>query len=417
MSEPTPRDQRENTSTAIADVLAGGFRKLVFPEPLESGYRAFNAQRSAEMIRRIMPWVTPFWLVAAGVLAIGFGDVAGTWINNAMLPVGVAIAWLWMAMLTRWLEHDVHLHVGLALVVAQFATLRTVFLLGDDPFSLYVILQSIYLLVILFTLSRLPMPTALLCALLPGVAALATAGVEQLAIDWMKTLQFYGNTLMLGLVIGYVLEHRERAAWLTAQQRDREMQELSALRASADAASRRQQRLSEYLQLISGNPTPTEIAGRTLAFLIEHTGAQVGAIFVTTGSRLRRAAARGLDGETRLPEDLGRGETLIGQAAENRRRMRLFHLPDDYCSIRTATGSMRPAELLIEPVHSDGRTLAVIELGSLHRFSDEQVELVDHLAPTVAGALVAAMARDRLADVDFDEFAPMDASTTSGFML
>lgn len=417
MNTSAKHGKHAGNSTTIAGVLNDGFRKLVFPEPLESNYREFNAQRSAEMIRRIMPWVTPFWLVAAGLLAVGFSDVAGTWIHNAMLPVGVAIGWLWLTMFTRWLERDVHLHVGLALVLAQFATLRTVFLLGDDPFALYVILQSIYLLVILFTLSRLPLSSALLCALLPGVLALLAASAEHLAIDWMQLLQFYGNTLMLGAVIGYVLEHRERTAWLTAQQRDTEMRELSELRASADAASRRQQRLSDYLQCISGNPTPTEIAGRTLAFLIEHTGAQVGAIFVSSGSRMRRAAARGLDGETRLPEDLGRGETLIGQAAENRRRMRLLHLPDDYCAIRTATGATRPAEVLIEPVHSNGRTLAVIELGSLHHFSDESVELVDHLAPTVAGALVAAMARDQLADVDFDEFAAPDAPATPGFML
>ncbi len=389
----------------VAGTIASGFRLLKFPDALEAAYRTDNARRGAEVIRRIMPWVTPLWVAAAGALLLSFGDTATPWVTNSLLPVGVAIGWLWAMIASRQLEKAVHLHVGLALLVAQFANLRTVFLLGEHPFSLFVILQAIYLLLILFTLPRMRLLPAAACAVLPAVLALVSAVIEGYTVDWLSFAQFYGNTVMLGIVIGYVLEHRDRLAWLQTRQLDIGMRDLEALRLQSEAESRLQRLTGEYLEQVAGNLTATEIAGRSLRFLVERTAVQVGTIYLVEGNRLRRAASCGLEGETRTADELGRGETLVGQAAEDGRRLRLTHLPADYHAIRTATGSAPPAELLVEPVRHQDTTLAVIELGALAPLQEADLVLVGHIGRAMATALVAAHARDALARAGMADFA------------
>lgn len=397
-----PRDTRKDL---IAATLAGKFRWLRFPDALEREFLGKYADYSVIVVRRVLPWITLLYAASAAVM-YGAASPAtfAAWTANAMWPVATVLVALSLSALGGLLARAVHLQVGLAMTVALFCTVRTVFVLGDDPATVYVTYQVIYLLFIAYTISRLRFLPAIGWVTLAGVLAIASALVENLPANWLSFAQYYAATALISAVIGYVMEYRDRADWLKTRQHDIQVGELNRMRARAEAEHRRQRLLGDYLARIGGNLTSTEIAGRTLAFLVEHSGAQIGAIFLLQGARLRRAAAIGLDGETRLPDDLGRGETLIGQVAQDRRRLRLTHLPADYNTIRTATGEAPPAELLVEPVCRDQDSLAVIELGALAPFDDTVIGIVEHVAQAMAGALVAAHAREALARAGMDEF-------------
>lgn len=400
---------------AAQDSLA----RLAFPLAVEPEFQREYNQQSILQVIRILPWITALYL-GIGVLMLAFpmpGPEIATWRDNALLPVGAVLAFLWITLAPRRLDAWINPILVTALAIALIVVTRCVFLIEGSALARYTSYSVIYLVLITFALSRLRLRYALATTGLALASVVLSAFAENLTPDWLAFSQYFLFSSGFCAVLGYLLEQRERADWLHRQQRALEVHELSMLRARADAGSRRQQRLGDYQQCISGNPTPNEIVSRTLSFLIDNTGAQVGTIFVAQGERLLRAAASGMSGDARLASDLGRGETLIGQAADNRRRMRLFHLPEDYCVIATATGSARPAELLIEPVHREGKTLAVIELGSLQRFSDEVIDLVDHLAPVMAGALIAAIARDALTGVDFDMIDNHQTNAPSTYLI
>ncbi|MFZ5723860.1 MAG: GAF domain-containing protein [Pseudomonadota bacterium] len=388
----------------IADTLAGEFRSLRFPQPLEDEFQAAWVARSPDVIRRVLPWALGLNLLYA-LIVHSLNQMPAAWYTNASHPISVLVFGSWMILLaTRRLDGWIAFLTPLVVTCVQIATLRTLAITHGDPLAHAVAYFAMLQTFMVFTLFRMPLRTALLATLASMLVLLIDLRAEGLDFDWPGFIQHYFASVLLCSVICYLLERRERSEWLTTQQLAVEMQSLDALRKKADEEQRRQRRIGDYLARIAGNLTATEIAGRTLGFLIEHTGAQVGAVFLMQGERLRRAAASGLDGETRLPEDLGRGETLIGQAAVSRRRLRLTHLPEDYNAIRTATGSASPRELLVEPVFRDNETLAVIELGALDAFRDEAVDLLHHLAPAMAGALVAAHGRDALARAGIDDF-------------
>lgn len=381
--------------------------RLRFEPALESEFRRQGAMDSTTYIRRTLPWLTLMYALVLAAIALGVDDnIATRWRNEALLPAGLSLVMLWAALPFRALGRHLALIMGLAMAGALVLMTRGVFLVDQTALGRPVSYCVVYVLLIIFALSRLRLRQAL--ALTGGALAivLLLAATGDLQPDWLAFVFYFPMTAILCAVICYMIEFRERSEFLASQILSIEKTRLEQMRESVARDARRQQAIGQYFKQVAGNPTPTEIAGRTLAFLVEHTGAQVGVVFLASGERLRRAAAWGLQGETRSPEDLGLGETLLGQAARDRRRLRQDHLPPGYHVIRTGIGEMSPAELLVEPVCSEEDTLAVIELGALARFDDDAVDLVAQVARTMAGALVAAQARDALARAGIDDFTP-----------
>ncbi len=393
-------DQRQ---ALIADTLAGNFRLLRFSEPLESEFLDAYTKNSTNIIRLAVPWI--FLLqVLYGAAMVGITQVPLLWFTHSWLPITGILLLMWLLLATGMINRQVHLMVACGLIVAQTTTLRAATLLGSDPFAQTMIYYVILQLIIGFTLLRLRCFFALGTALLPAVALFLDSLLEGLSVNWQAFTQYYLITAGLCAVVSYTIERRERSAWLNTQTLHMEMQALQTLRARTDAESRRQSLLGEYLELTAGNLSATEIAGRSLKFLIEHMQGQIGTVYLVNGNRLRRASSWALEGETRTADELGQGETLIGQAAENGRRLRLTHLPANYHPIRTATGSASPTELLVEPIRHQGTTLAVIEIGALQPFSDHNIELIDRIGRAMAGTLMAANARDALSRAGMTDF-------------
>lgn len=380
--------------------------RLRFPPDMEREFRANYDRQSVVVIRKILPWITALYLVIAGVMMLALhGDAVETWRDNAVYPVGGALVFLWIAFASRRLDRHVAAVVMCALVVATASALRGLFLVEGSEVSRYGSYTLFYLVLLTYSLSRLRLRQALATTVLVLGIVLADIGFENLRPDWLAFSQYFVIVSGFCAVLGYVLEHRERADWLKSKQLAHDKEEIQRMRAAAEADSRRQRLTGQYLELVAGNLTAVEIANRSLKFLIEHAGAQIGAVYAFDGERLRRTASWALGGELASPDQLGRGETLVGQVARDARRLRLEHLPADYHRIRSGAGDVSPRELLLEPARYQGNVLAVIELGALAAFDETALDLVDHVARAMAATLVAANARDALARAGMDEFA------------
>lgn len=389
----------------LADTLAGGFRWLRFPASLEHPFVAQHARRSLDVIRKVLPWLTLLCAVSGTLMLLARDNATfDLWLWNALLPVVAALAWLWLALGAGLLTRAVHLQVAVAVGIALFATTRTVFLLGDTPLAHYVSYHVVFLLFIAFTVSRMRFVPALLTVSAAGAAAIAYALAMGLTVDWLAFSQYFVATSLLGGTLGYLLEYRDRGDWLKTRMLDLEKQEMTVLRDLADSEAKRQQQVGQYLADVAGNLTPTEIAGRTLRFLVAQTGAQVGTVYLADGEVARRAVCWGAEGEAGARASLARGEGLVGQALETGRRLHLTHLPADYLPVRSGLGAAAPASLLLEPVRQGNDVLAVIELGSLQGFGSDAERLLASIGEAMATTLVAARAREALARANMDEF-------------
>lgn len=84
------------------------------------------------------------------------------------------------------------------------------------------------------------------------------------------------------------------------------------------------------------------------------------------------------------PREFVLGEALVGQAAAERRSLRIVSGADKLLQVNTGAGAVTPACVLFIPVMNQGDVLAVIELAPSAPVSENQQALLDALLPTVA---------------------------------
>ena len=93
------------------------------------------------------------------------------------------------------------------------------------------------------------------------------------------------------------------------------------------------------------------------------------------------------------------GEGLVGQCAVEKQRILLTDVPPDYMPIHSSLGDAQPANIVVLPVLFEGQTKAVIELASLHPFTDTHLTFLEQLTQTIGVVLNTIEATMRTEDL------------------
>ncbi|WP_332608936.1 response regulator [Achromobacter sp. ESBL13] len=148
---------------------------------------------------------------------------------------------------------------------------------------------------------------------------------------------------------------------------------------------------------LQGDLRLDEIGKRSLDYLAEYLGAEVGAGYVLD----RATGELELFGGFALPpERLARkilpAEGLAGQAAMSRRLLHVRDVPAGHLEVASAVGRSNPAELVLAPAMMNGRVYAVIELGFNHPVGEDERGLLEGASEMLASAIRSGQDRTRL---------------------
>ena len=135
-----------------------------------------------------------------------------------------------------------------------------------------------------------------------------------------------------------------------------------------------QRDLAAVSKLILSDLAPL-VAAHHGVFYIQETG-QDEPVF----SLLAGYAVRQRDG---APRKFRVGEGLIGQAAENRERVVLRNVPDDYIRISSGLGEAPPRNVVILPVLFEGEVKAMLELASFEDLDEIRLTFLEQLAESI----------------------------------
>ncbi|MFT3717620.1 response regulator [Pseudorhodoferax sp.] len=200
----------------------------------------------------------------------------------------------------------------------------------------------------------------------------------QAAVAYSTHVQVLGAATLLVLILAAaaiaVREHRRREAelWVHAGQ-------------------------TGLAQRIQGEHRLEALGERVLSYLAGYLDAQVGALYLAEpDGSLRRLAGFALpaDGAALRP-----GEGLLGQAARERRTLRVQEVPPGYLPVSSALGRGDPCELLVAPAQVDGRVHAVVELGFTRRLRPVDQQLLERLSALLAIAVRTSHDRTRLEEL------------------
>ncbi len=146
-----------------------------------------------------------------------------------------------------------------------------------------------------------------------------------------------------------------------------------------------QRDLRQVCQMIMSEVTPVVDAQQGAFFLLEST---------REGLRLRLASSYGY-APRRGDSGLALGEGLVGQAAVERRPIRVAGTPPGYLSIASGLGEAAPSDLVILPVLFEERVLGVIELARFGDFSTQHMNFLEQLVDTIGVVLNTIIANAR----------------------
>src|SRR6185369_5406228 len=129
------------------------------------------------------------------------------------------------------------------------------------------------------------------------------------------------------------------------------------------------------------------ISNLIMSELAPLVNAQYGVFYVTAreeeDTRLDLVASYGAEDHQQLKRQFGLREGLIGQAAADKRPIRLDKVPGDFIRIGSGLGQGSPANIQILPALFEDEVKAVIELASFEEFSETHHSFLTQLMETV----------------------------------
>jgi two-component system chemotaxis sensor kinase CheA len=135
-----------------------------------------------------------------------------------------------------------------------------------------------------------------------------------------------------------------------------------------------------------------EAAEGVLYKIMPQLGASFGVIYINLHSekdqsvKLEKMASYAADHSTIAThaESFKVGEGLIGQCALEKKRIVLSDVPPEYLQIQSGLGVSAPRQLLIFPLLFGDLLKGVIEIASLNRFTEIQIEFMEQLSTLLA---------------------------------
>ncbi|MFF4650849.1 HAMP domain-containing protein [Streptomyces sp. NPDC001380] len=161
--------------------------------------------------------------------------------------------------------------------------------------------------------------------------------------------------------------------------------------------------LARISGLMQGRRDLAVVAELVMDELTPLVSAQYGAFFLAEdtaeGVELRLVGSYGHSGGDGPQARFRLGQSLVGQAARSRRTIAVDDVPPGYVAVSSGLGSTAPACLLVLPIVVEDQVLGVIELASVHRFTQVHRDFLDQLMETVGvnvNSIVANARTDEL---------------------
>lgn len=155
--------------------------------------------------------------------------------------------------------------------------------------------------------------------------------------------------------------------------------------------------------LRQNNDNMSKLGDEIIKNLVWYLNASLGGIFVKNDDAQQpsytMAAAFAYDRNRYISKSFDNGEGLIGTCAVERNTIHLTEIPENYIEITSGIGDTTPSSLLLIPLIIEDDVLGVIELASLKKFEDFEIEFVEKLGESIASTLRTVKVNQKTAEL------------------
>jgi PAS domain S-box-containing protein len=147
-----------------------------------------------------------------------------------------------------------------------------------------------------------------------------------------------------------------------------------------------------------------ELSYSIIQKLVTYMNVEMGSLFIINSSDpgnlfLELAASYAYDRRKYRNRTLAWGEGLPGACAQEKKRIFLTEVPDDYFEISSGTGAAKPNCLLLVPMMIKEKVYGVVELATVRLLRPFEIEFVESLAVSISSSLLAVRTNERTSEL------------------
>ena len=158
---------------------------------------------------------------------------------------------------------------------------------------------------------------------------------------------------------------------------------------------------TELNEKLKGDQSTEQLANNAISFLCTYLKANVGAVYQlnNTDNLLTLSGKYAFSTSNDAPLKFKLNEGLIGQVAWEQKQIYLTDLSEDQIRITSSILDTKPKNLLITPFLIEGKTVGVVEIGSLTDFNETEKEFIHNSMDSIAISLNSATARKQIQEL------------------
>ncbi|HEY2144296.1 MAG TPA: HAMP domain-containing protein, partial [Candidatus Udaeobacter sp.] len=145
--------------------------------------------------------------------------------------------------------------------------------------------------------------------------------------------------------------------------------------------------LAKFTRMLQGQRDFLTVGKLILSQLAPLVSAQQGAFYMIDNSNgeseLKLLASYASQEGNGAKKRFKMGESLVGQAAVEKRRILLTDIPNNYAKVTSGLGEFHPTNIVVLPILFEGQVKAVMELSSVERFSPTHEAFLDQLTESI----------------------------------
>jgi len=159
-----------------------------------------------------------------------------------------------------------------------------------------------------------------------------------------------------------------------------------------------QNQLNEKL---SGDQSIEELANKAISFLCTYLNANIGTVYQLNDKdkTLVLSGQYAFSSPENTKSTFALNEGLIGQAARDKKQISLTDITEEQTRITSSILNTKPKHLLITPFLFEGKTVGVIEIGSITDFNETEKEFIHVSMETIAISFNSAISRKRIQEL------------------
>ena len=148
---------------------------------------------------------------------------------------------------------------------------------------------------------------------------------------------------------------------------------------------------------LRGDQSQEQICANVITFIASYLKQQVGLMYIYDDNEtFRYTAGYAFQPGAGFLKSFKTGESLLGQAAYEKKILKITDLPPDYISVSSGIGSVVPNQLVIVPCIYNDQVEAVIEIGAIKNLNKSENQFLEETAGSIAIILASARSRFEL---------------------